>query len=550
MAAIDNLRVLADWDRDVTWDHPLADITGRVLAAQWSYGFNAPGQLIAPPATGTVLLDNADGAFTLGKAGATFAGLLRRGVMIQFQHIVGTTLSGFQITPWPITVLRVTDIAITTGALGDRTVTLTLGDWHDELMNALYDPPLTLNTTTGVAAAAPFSEGLVPLAYPGQYWILDVSVLDVDTVPFAAGNAYGSFYLGSTTLDYVGDNVDRGSGTSLYAFIEEMCVAEMTGRFWMDTWEGVAGFSPRPRWRYMGRTDMATRYDAASIFTIPSSRVRDTGNEYEYSRMLCNSLEITMYPRTAGSAGSELARTASPIRLQPRETRQITLRYRDPLYPDGTCSATTIITPVATTDYTANTAQDGSGTNVTSSLGVGVENRTSAAYVNLTNNSAADLYVTLFKIRGTPLTARQPVTVKSINAQSIHDYGYHRKAWTIAGVDDQDLVQRYADYYVDLYNLPIARYRTMTFDWPADPSDPMYRPALILPLFFAGLKIVDDFIEDTANTRIHWVAGEQHTVGDGQWTTTWFLEDYVQSAFWVLDDPDLSVLDISTRPAF
>lgn len=552
MAAIDYLRVLADWNRNGEWDHALSDITGRVLSAQWSYGFDAPNQLIAPPAGGTVVLDNADGAFNVDKTGALYGGVLQTDVLIQFQHTVGTTASGFDITPYPITVLRIMDIQIAPGTLGPRTVVLTLGDWHNDLMSAVYDPPLTLNTTTGVAVAAAFTEGVVPLSYAGQYWILDASVLDVDTVPFGPGNAYGSFYPGSTTLEYVGDNIDKGEGVSLYAFIEEMCVAELEGRFWLTTWEGVLGFGPRPRWRFMGRTDMATYYEPENVASIPSSRFLNTGSEYEFGRTLCNALEVTLYPRTVGSAGTELARTASPIRLRAGENREITLRYRDPDYPDGTCAATTIISPVASTDYTANTAQDGSGTDVTSSLGVGVENRTNAAVVTLTNNSAADLYVTLFKLRGTPLTARQPVTITSVDAPSIKRYGFQRRAFTVAGVGDTDLVQRYADYYVDRFKDPITRYRRVSFYFPDDALDPLYRPALRLPLNQAGLRIVDDWIEDVSGTRIHWVAGAQHTVNaqDRTWVTSWFLEDYVQQAFWVLDDPDLSILDISTRPAF
>jgi hypothetical protein len=552
MVAIDNLRVLADWNRNGLWDHALSDITGRVISATWSYGFDAPMQRIAPPASGTVVLSNADGAFNVDKAGAAYAGLLERDVLIQFQHVLGTTLGAYTVTPYPITVLRVLDIQITAGQFGERTVVLTLGDWHAELMAAIYDPPLTLNTTTGVAVAAPFEEGLVPLSYAGQYWILDASVLDVDTVPFGPGMAYSSFYLGSTTLDYVGDNIDRGGGVSLYSFVEEMCVAEMEGRFWLDTWQGILGYGPRPRWRFMGRTDMATRYEPANVYSIPASRFRNDGSEYEYGRLLCNSLEVTLYPRTVGAAGSVLTDAGRAFRLRAGENRTLTLRYRDPLYPDGTCAATTIITPVANTDYTANSAEDGTGTNLTSSLGVGVENRTNAAYVTLNNNGATDLYVTLFQIRGTPMTARQPVTIHSVDADSVKRFGFQRQSLTIAGVDDTDLVQRYADYYVQRYKEPIGRYRRISFNYPDDATDPLYRPALILPLFFSGLRIVDDWIEDPAGTRIHWVAGVQHSVNAAArtWRTMWFLEDYVQQSFWVLDDPDLSILGVSTRPSF
>ena len=558
MAALDNLRILADFNRNGLWDHALSDITGRVRSASWSYGFDAPLQKMAPPAGGTVVLDNSDGAFNVGKAGGLYADVLRRDVLIQFQHVLGTTLGGYTITPYPITVLRVVDIQITAGQFGARVVVLTLGDWQTELMSAVYDPPLMTNTTTGVAVAAPFAEGLVPLSYAVQYWVLGASVLDTDTTLFGPGQAYSSFYLGETTLPYVGDNIDRGGGVSLYSFVEEMCTAEMDGRFWLDTWQGLSGYGPRPRWRFMGRLDIADRYEPENTYTIPASRFMDTGHDYEYGRMLCNAVEVTIYPRRVGSAGSELARSANAFRLRAGESRSLTLRYRDPDFPDGTCTATTIITPVASTDYTANTESDGSGTDMTSSLSVACENRTNATYIAVgnkataSNSSSGDLYVTLLKVRGTPMTARQPVTLNSADAQSIYDYGKQSQSMTIAGVEDVELVQAYADYYIQRYKDPIARYRRVMFEYPEDASDPMYRPALILPLYFAGLRITDDWIEDVENTVLHWVAGVRHEV-DGRartWRTTWFLEDYIQQAFWRVGDDDLGVLDTSTRLAF
>lgn len=545
MTAIDNLRVLADWNRDKAYSHPLSDITGRVISADWAYGFNAPGQLITPPAQGTVVLDNADGAFSPDKPGAAYAGLLRPGITLRFQHT-----AGLGVSPAYISVLRIVDIQVVPGSMGGRTVVLTLADWHDDLMNALYDPKPRLTQKTGSAIVTALDTGLVPLPHAGSYWVLDASVLDVDTYPLGAASAI--YDVGQSLLPYVGNNIDQGQGTNLYSFIQEMCAAEMSGRFWLATSVTTGNLI----WRYLGRTGLANNYDPDNTLSIPASRFIDPGSDYEYAQTLCNSLEITMYPRSTGAAGTEIASITSPFRLRAGESRELTLRYRDPDYPDGTCAAKTIITPVSSTDYTANIEQDGSGADVTSSLGVGIEDRTNAAYVRLTNNSAADMYVTMFKVRGTPLTARQPVTVKSVDGPSLHEYGYHRQTLTVAGVDDQELVQRFADQYVQSNKDPIARYRRVSFIFPDDANDVLYTAAFTLPLqakaLISGLRIVDDWIEDVSGTRIHWVAGVQHSVNavTRTWQTTWFLEDYIQQSFWKLDDPDLSILDVSTRPAF
>lgn len=567
MSAVDKLKVLADWDRDGLWGHALSDITARVITAQWSYGFDAPGQFIAPPAQGMITLDNHDGAFNTGLAASTYGPLLQNDVLIQFQHTGGVTLAGYDLTPFAVTVLRVVDVRFERS--GGSTVILTLGDWHDDLMRIIYDPPFTENVTTGVAAAAPFQGGLIPLSYAGQYFIVDAAELDTTTALFIPGNAYASFYLGSTTLDYVGDNIDRGNGVSLYSFLEELCRAEMDGRFWLETWPGPASeitYDPRPRWRFMGRQDLSRYYDAQTAAPIPASFFLRDGSEYEFSKTLCNSLDLTVFPRTVGTPGSELARNGSPIRLRAGESKQLTLRYRDPDYPDGTCSATTIITPVASNDYTANAEQDGSGADMTSSITVSAENRTSAAYINIVynvpaSNSTPDVYVTLLKVRGTPITARQPIILTSKDAPSIKEYGLAAEARTISGVDDLELAQSYADFYVQQHKDPVSRYRRVTFEFPEVRGTDEYYAALTVPLRFGGVKITDDWVED--EPRPQWVAGAAHVVNmSGRtWRTTWFMEDFTQQAVWTIGDTAIgldgqfvetgfSKLDISTRLGF
>lgn len=554
MGAFDYLRVLVDWNRNTAYDHALSDVTGRVRSATWSYGYNAPDQLVAPPATGMLILDNSDGAFNVNNPSAAFTDILRRGTLVKFLHTVGPS-PGVETGAAALGILRITDIQIAPDSSGERALVLTLGDWHNELMGALYDPPLTLNTTTGDAIAAAFATGLLPVPYASRSWIMGASALGTDTRLF--NNSAFEIPNGYTTLEYVGDNTDTGRGNTLYAFVEEMCAAEMDGRFFLKPTDGG------PVYFFYSRNQLAERYSADALISLPASEFTDTGAQYEYARTLCNSLEVTMYPRRVGSAGTELARSQSAFRLQPGETRTISLRYRDPDYPDGTCTATTIVQPVAGTDYTANSAQDGSGTDLTASLGVSVVSKTSSADVIVVNTGAQQVYVTLLKLRGTPLTARQPLTVYAVDAQSIHDYGLHRAALTVAGVNNQELVQQYANSYVNRRKDPQARYRVVRFQFPDVPSGDLYRAAFNVLSDIYGVRIVDDWMEDPTQARALWIAGVQHSVSveTQAWEVTWYLEDFIQQAAWRFDDvlitPDgtialagLSVLGVTTRLGF
>lgn len=46
------------------------------------------------------------------------------------------------------------------------------------------------------------------------------------------------------------------------------------------------------------------------------------------------------------------------------------------------------------------------------------------------------------------------------------------------------------------------------------------------------------------------IEGVEHSMQDGEWTTTWRLSEADSTAYWVLDDEALSVLDSTTVPAF
>jgi hypothetical protein len=251
-----------------------------------------------------------------------------------------------------------------------------------------------------------------------------------------------------------------------------------------------------------------------------------------------------------GSAGTELARTTSSIAIPGLGSRELTLRYRDPDYPDGTCAATTIIQPVAATDYTGNLKSDGTGEDYTGNLVVTVENQTSAAKVTVNNTALGAVYLTLLKLRGTPLMARQPVKARGVDPASVSAYGRRSEQRTVAGVGDTELVQVYADYVVKRRATPLTGYQSITFNMPDNSADPLW------PIAFPGespvlLRVLDSEMEDAATARIRYVAGVSHTASrEGGWVVTYALEDAIQQAGWVMGDPVLGVMGVTTIPVF
>jgi hypothetical protein len=78
---------------------------------------------------------------------------------------------------------------------------------------------------------------------------------------------------------------------------------------------------------------------------------------------------------------------------------------------------------IATTDYLCNTQSDGSGTNLTSSIVVGVTKFASSMEISLTNNSGSNGFITKLQAQGTPVVGKDPVQVQSEDSSSQATYG-------------------------------------------------------------------------------------------------------------------------------
>jgi hypothetical protein len=100
--------------------------------------------------------------------------------------------------------------------------------------------------------------------------------------------------------------------------------------------------------------------------------------------------------------------TNQTYRLNPYEQIAITASYYNTDFdagdsPERVYSAD-VLTPVATTDYTANTAADGSGSDMTAELDVSIAKALTYSKLYLHNSSGIyPIYITFFRIRGKPI---------------------------------------------------------------------------------------------------------------------------------------------------
>lgn len=85
---------------------------------------------------------------------------------------------------------------------------------------------------------------------------------------------------------------------------------------------------------------------------------------------------------------------------------------------------TTFITPIKNTDYTANSAQDGTGDDLTDNIVINeFVNYGNAVFISVLNIGDTDAYLTKFQVRGNPAEILKWIRVTSTDDESIDNYG-------------------------------------------------------------------------------------------------------------------------------
>lgn len=114
---------------------------------------------------------------------------------------------------------------------------------------------------------------------------------------------------------------------------------------------------------------------------------------------LLNASIIRVHPVITDTSLKVLYKLGTPVLIQPKRPFEFSAHYTD---PSGLLqvSGTNMQTPVATTDYLANTAKDGSGTNKTSDVVVTATYYGDVVDYSIMNNASVPIYMTFLQARG------------------------------------------------------------------------------------------------------------------------------------------------------
>jgi len=228
-----------------------------------------------------------------------------------------------------------------------------------------------------------------------------------------------------------------GGNTALYE-IEQVVEAE-GGRFFVRE-DGKFIFENRQHY------NVNDEYQNASwIFDF------DNSVDIEYpsdESSIVNKVTIEVEPRVQQSSGDIWTYGETP-KLMSGESITIWARLEDPANP--------ITTPVSTTDYTANSESDGSGTDRTSDISISTTTFAQAVKMVVTNTGAYDVYLTLLKLRGQSYSKQNKVKVYYDDTVSQGLYGTKELTLTNKYFQDTDFAESFAQLIVLRYKNPLHR---------------------------------------------------------------------------------------------
>lgn len=509
--------IAIDYDDDGDFTDPGEDITADVLSLRWRLGMAQPYDHMAAPIRAEITVRNRTRDYSPEYTADPL--LPRKSIRIQSDD--GTTtrthFRGYidRIDPTP-------------GAQGSRTATIhAVGPEFELEQNRILLPP-QINVRADQVIDAILDACILRQPNLKGYWLLSLPEhTEVEETTRLAEDYPRALETGKSTFAYVGDNWTDGIPAT--EAIRQLVEAER-GRFFVDR-DGTPTFHNRHH---------ATLNQAASAaFTDDMD-----GLEYTYGQPVVNHIQVRLTPRGLGTPGTAVWTLEKPFRLRRGSDFIVYLivQYRDAdQRPTG---AIDIIPPIPGLDYQANSAEDGSGEDLTLSyIEVVAAPNFSGAALRFYNYSPVpqETYILAgTQLRGTPVLRGDPIIIEQSDLTSQSLYGLNTLLLDLPALNDVEESDQLARYELSRRKDPRGIVRTITLESPSHISQILARA------LFDRITITDT---QTAHEAGYFIIAEEHTIDQGgaRHGVTWLLEPAAASRFWIVET---DTLDQTTTLAY
>lgn len=458
---------------------------------------------------------------------------VRRGTLVKL------LASYREIVDKQLWVGKLYSIEPTPSQTGEREVQIICKDPMEQFREKEYLVPYQENVRANAAIEKMLKEEpTITFPYASSFWILGVpgaSEVGVNTFPYAGPPM--SFDTGVQVIPFIGDNSDRSQpsatdnrdairqGVSQLAFINDLMLAEVDGRFFWD-----------------GRTSQFKFHNRIHDLTneTPVSTIENfTTGVFIGSDVVYSEVEVHYQPREVGAANSVLWRYLNPpLILGPGKTTRINVRYTDPDNPSVRVGAKDVKQLQFGVDY----AGPGTGYGI---LSAHVKAGGNGAVITLANSHRSrTASLTTLQLRGTPIKTYQPESVTEISGESIYTNDPQPYSYRAQLISNEETAQQVARFLLARYGTAKRRFASITFV--AQVSDARMRDALSRVIGDL-VKVRDPYLHHDSNYNI---VGEKHRINfkNGEHWVTFILKPQGSTNFWLLGDPVHSVLGVSTYP--
>lgn len=403
-----------DWNNDGAFTGEDEYITDDVVEAEWSFGRDYASQLTGNTTAGTcrLLLKNDDGKYNSFQTASSLYGSLLPGrrVRITMKTDSGEAAmwQGFldTIEPRP-SIHRVHRAELrATGAFG-------------LISQRKVNVPMQESVGTGTAVGVLLNE----IGWPGADRVIDTGVVTM-------------------TRWWTGGDI---SAVQALRSIEDT-----EAGFVRETKDGKIAFENR-------------NHRTVSPHDTSQATFADTGGNYTYFSVsqadpikeIFNIVQVEVRFFTEGDLAVLWTSPDAPG-IPAGESKTYGANYPNAESPDNAVAVDAWTTPVSGTDWGANSAADGGGTNLTSFVDLTVEKKDTVMEFTFTNNHpSSTAYIVPFQARGVPVLEDDTVTVKSESPTSQAKYGERTYPIENHFIPDTATAQTYTEYIRDKYKEPI-----------------------------------------------------------------------------------------------
>jgi len=288
-----------------------------------------------------------------------------------------------------------------------------------------------------------------------------------------------------------------------------------------------------------GIVDTFTDVSAISGFDVPVSR------DDSISRV-----QVVTHPRKVDDAANTvLFRLDNPLQVGAQSSVTILGPYRDPDQEAARVGGTDMVTPVADTDYSANSQSGGDGTDLTSFITLTVNFGGNGARVLVENSSSSTAWVTLLQLRGRGIFDYQNVVLEKEDADAQINVGTTVKA-DMPYQDNIALGEEIAIWLLALHKDATMLAQGATIFVPR--SDEELADRVLSREISDRIDIIEQmtgFVADPLGG--HFIQGGSLTIdARDNLSVTWILAPANRQQFWLLEVPGRSELDETTVLGF